>query len=114
MTASPLVPAPTLQDPHAQTHQPDAETTGPVPARGTDRLTRYRMNTDRPGLHLRAGEVILGIPYASTESDMVMPVRCESDGHNPGALLAREELEDLGATDQLLGPYSWGKPGVRH
>jgi hypothetical protein len=71
------------------------------------------MHADRPGLRLRAGEVILGVPYALAESTMVMPVRCEIDGHNPATLLSPEELEDLGPTDQLLGPCSWGKAGLR-
>jgi hypothetical protein len=42
-----------------------------------------------------------------------MPVPCERDGHNPGTLLSTEELECLGPTGQRLGPYSWGKAGVR-
>ncbi|MEX5258033.1 UNVERIFIED_CONTAM: hypothetical protein RF653_08835 [Kocuria sp. CPCC 205316] len=107
MTASPLVPTPTLDD-------RAAEAADRGTARATARLSRYRMHTDRPGLRLRAGEVILGTPYASTEATMVVPVRCETDGHNPGALLSTDELEDLGPTDELLGPCSWGKPGVRH
>lgn len=112
MTASPLVPAPDGPDTGNRPHGADAAE--PVTPRVIARLSRYRMHTDRPGLHLRAGEVLLGIPYALADSTMVMPVRCESDGHNPGALLSTEELEDLGPTDQLLGPRSWGQSGVRH
>lgn len=107
MTASPLLPAPDGPDAESHPPRPNAAT------RGAARLSRYRMHTDRPGLRLRAGEVMLGVPYALAGATMVMPVRCESDGHNPGALLSTEELEDLGPTDHLLGPCSWGKAGVR-
>ncbi|MFI7482488.1 hypothetical protein ACH9EU_08715 [Kocuria sp. M1R5S2] len=113
MTASPLAPDPTTDGPGTENHPHGPASADPVTAPVTARLSRYRMHTDRPGLRLRAGEVILGVPYALAEATMVMPVRCESDGHNPGALLSTEELEDLGPTDQLLGPYSWGKAGVR-
>lgn len=113
MTASPLVPAPVPDRPETTPHNPAADAAAPVTARTTPQLSRYRMHADRPGLHLRAGEVLLGIPYESTDPKMVMPVRCESDGHNPGALLPTDELEHLGTTDQLLGPCSWGKSGVR-
>ncbi|MEX5270229.1 hypothetical protein [Kocuria sabuli] len=101
MTAPRPVHAPALDD-----HDAAAEQVTP-------RLSRYRLRTDRPGLSLRAGEVILGAPYESDDSAMVVLVRCETDGHNPGVVLSREELEDLGPTAQLLGPCSWGKPGVR-
>lgn len=113
MTASPLVPAPTPNDHGASHHTRGPASAEPVTARAATRLSRYRMHTDRPGLRLRAGEVILGVPYALAETTMVLPVRCESDGHNPATLLSPEELEDLGPTDQLLGPCSWGKAGVR-
>lgn len=112
MTAPHPVPAPDRFETTAHDHGADAA--DPVVARATPRLSRYRMHTDRPGLHLRAGEVILGTPYEPAGSTMVVLVRCETDGHNPGALLSTDELEDLGPTDQLLGPCSWGKPGVRH
>lgn len=94
-------------------HDHDADAVGPITVRATSRLSRYRLHTDRPGLSLRAGEVILGAPYESADSAMVVLVRCEIDGHNPGVVLSTEELEDLGPTAQLLGPCSWGKPGVR-
>ncbi|MFF0991408.1 hypothetical protein [Kocuria nitroreducens] len=113
MTASPQAPVPALDGPDAGIHRPGADAADLGTARPTTRLSRYRMHADRPGLRLREGEVILGVPYALAESTMVMPVRCESDGHNPGALLSAEELEDLGPSDQLLGPCSWGKAGVR-
>jgi hypothetical protein len=65
-------------------------------------------------LNLHAGEIVLCAPYQPAGQTMVVLVRCEADGHNPGALLPVEELEDLGPTGQTLGPGSWGKPGVRH
>lgn len=111
MPASPLLPTPDGTDAGNRSHEPVVA--APSSASGKARLSRYRMHADRPGLRLRAGEVILGIPYALAGATMVMPVRCESDGHNPGSLLSPEELEDLGPTDQLLGPCSWGKAGVR-
>ncbi|WP_460669497.1 hypothetical protein [Kocuria himachalensis] len=40
-------------------------------------------------------------------------MRCEADGHSPGALLPLAELEDLGPAGEALGPFSWGRPGVR-
>lgn len=114
MTAPHPLPAPTPVRPETAAHAHDADAARPVAARATPRLSRYRMHTDRPGLRLRAGEVILGTPYEPADSTMVVLVRCETDGHNPGALLSTDELEDLGPTDQLLGPCSWGNPGVRH
>ena len=111
MTVSPLLPAPDGPDAERHPHEPAIAAQSTTP--GAARLSRYRMHTDRPGLRLGAGEVVLGVPCALAEATMVMPVRCESDGHNPGALLSPEELEDLGPTDQLLGPCSWGKAGVR-
>ena len=77
------------------------------------RLSRYRMRADRPGLRLRAGETVLCAPYAPTESHMLVLVRCETDGHNPGVLLSVAEVEYLGPTEEILGPCAWGRPGVR-
>lgn len=77
------------------------------------RVFRYRMLGDRPGLDLRAGETVLGIPYEPAHLDMVVVVRCEADGHSPGALLSAGEVEDLGPTGEHIGPFSWGRPGVR-
>lgn len=111
MPASPLLPTPDATDAENRSHEPVIAAQSSTSSKA--RLSRYRMHTDRPGLRLRAGEVILGVPYSLAGATMVMPVRCESDGHNPGALLSPEELEDLGPTDQLLGPCSWGKAGVR-
>ncbi|MEX5298425.1 hypothetical protein RCG67_06560 [Kocuria sp. CPCC 205292] len=88
----------------------------PVPGRPAStppRVSRYRMQVDRPGLDLRAGETVLCAPYEPAELNMVVVVRCEADGHSPGALLPLGEVEHLGPTDEHLGPCSWGKPGVR-
>lgn len=76
-------------------------------------VSRYRMRSDRPGLSLRAGEIVLCAPYAPAERNMLVLVRCEVDGHGPGALLSVNEVEHLGLTGETLGPCSWGKPGVR-
>ncbi|GAB2628684.1 hypothetical protein GCM10009696_36770 [Kocuria himachalensis] len=76
-------------------------------------MSRYRMRTERPGLHLRTGEILLGTPYEPSSLNMVVVVRCEADGHSPGALLPLAELEDLGPAGEALGPFSWGRPGVR-
>ncbi|MHC5560681.1 hypothetical protein [Kocuria sp. U4B] len=105
MTAPPVLPA----SPH---HHPDARVeTGASSA--LLRLSRYRMRTDRPGLNLRAGETVLCTPYEPAELNMLVLVRCETDGHSPGALLSVSEVEYLEPTPELLGPCAWGKPGVR-
>ena len=85
---------------------------GPA-SRPAPRLARYRMRVDRQGLRLRAGEIVLGAPYGPAAPDMVVLVRCEADGHSPGALIPSQEVEHLEATDEALGPFSWGRPGVR-
>lgn len=77
------------------------------------RLGRYRMVLDRPGLKLRAGELVLCAEYEYAPHQAVMPVRCEADGYAPGALLAREEVEFLERTTEVLSLVSWGKPGAR-
>ncbi|MFI7742627.1 hypothetical protein [Kocuria rhizosphaericola] len=97
MTAAGLSPAP----------RPERSAAAPP------RVSRYRMQVDRPGLDLRAGETVLCAPYEPAELNMVVVVRCEADGHSPGALLPLGELEHLGPTGERLGPCSWGKPGVR-
>lgn len=94
---------------HSLTPAPPSTTS----AAAAPRVSRYRMQVDRPGLHLRAGETVLGIPYEPADLGMVVVVRCETDGHSPGALLPAGEVEDLGPTGEHLGPCSWGKPGVR-
>lgn len=81
--------------------------------RGPIRLSRYRMRTERPGLRLRAGETVLCIPYAPTEAHLLVLVRCEADGYNPGVLLSVGEVEYLESTGEILGPCAWGRPGVR-
>lgn len=86
----------------------------PAPAsEPAPRLARYRMRVDRQGLSLRAGEIVLCTPYEPAELDMVVLVRCEADGHSPGALLPSQEVEHLEVTAEALGPFSWGRPGVR-
>ncbi|MHC5557472.1 hypothetical protein [Kocuria sp. U4B] len=79
----------------------------------THQLSRYRMRTDRPGLRLRAGEIVLGIPSEPAHPGMVALVRCETDRHNPGTVLPLHELEHIELTGETLGPGSWGRPGVR-
>jgi len=71
------------------------------------------MRSDRPGLNLRAGETVLCAPYEPAELNMLVLVRCEADGHSPGALLSVGEVEYLEPTGETLGPCAWGRPGVR-
>jgi hypothetical protein len=91
----------------------------PVPATGScsaetpARLRRYRMLADRPGLKLRAGELVLCIDYEHAPHQALVPVRCESDDYAPGALLARADVEFLEQSDEVFGAMSWGKPGGR-
>ncbi|MFF0989126.1 hypothetical protein [Kocuria nitroreducens] len=77
------------------------------------RLRRYRMLVDRPGLKLRAGELVLCADYEPAPHQAVVPVRCESDGYAPGALLSRAEVEFLERTDEVFGAMSWGRHGAR-
>jgi hypothetical protein len=44
---------------------------------------------------------------------MVVLVRCEADGHSPGALLAAAEVEYLEPALGLAAPQVWHKPGRR-
>lgn len=104
MTAPSTTPAPS--DLGTGPADPISAATGP-------RLSRYRMRADRHGLHLHAGEVVLCAPYEPVALNMVVVVRCESDGHSPGALLSTSEVEYLGTTSEPLGPCSWGTPGPR-
>lgn len=76
-------------------------------------LSRYRLLADRPGLNLRAGEVVLCAVYEPAALGMVVLVRCESDGHAPGALLPVRELELIEHTGTPAGPVVWSVPGVR-
>ncbi len=83
------------------------------PAAPATPLSRYRVRADRPGLSLRAGETVLCAVYEPASLGMVVLVRCESDGHAPGALLPVRELELLERTGTLAGPVAWSAPGVR-
>lgn len=109
MTALPVPPASLDHhpDPQSDSHAEAATSSGPL------RLSRYRMRADRPGLNLRAGEIVLCVPYEPVELNMLVLVRCETDGHSPGALLPVGEVEYLGPTHEILGPCAWGRPGVR-
>ena len=91
----------------------DAGPAHPITGDPGPRLSRYRMRGDRHGLKLRAGEVVLCTPYEPAALNMIVVVRCESDGHSPGALLSTSEVEYLGTTSEPLGPCSWGTPGPR-
>ncbi|MEX5303144.1 hypothetical protein [Kocuria sabuli] len=84
-----------------------------TPAVDVSRLSRCRMRADRPGLDLRSGETVLCAPYEPSELGMVVLVRCEADGHSPGALLAAAEVEYLGPALGLAAPQVWHKPGRR-
>ncbi|MUN62644.1 hypothetical protein GMA12_05745 [Kocuria sediminis] len=83
------------------------------PAAPATPLSRYRVRTDRPGLNLRAGEIVLCAVYEPASLGMVVLVRCESDGHAPGALLPVRELELVEHTGTVAGPVVWSAPGVR-
>ncbi|GAB2603685.1 hypothetical protein GCM10009696_06500 [Kocuria himachalensis] len=93
--------------------------TDPVPATTScsaqppARLRRYRILADRPGLKLRAGELVLCIDYEYAPHQALVPVRCEADDYAPGALLARADVEFLEHSDEVFGAMSWGKPGGR-
>jgi hypothetical protein len=76
-------------------------------------LSRYRVRSDRPGLNLRAGEIVLCAVYEPASLGMVVLVRCEADGHAPGALLPARELELIEHTGAVAGPVVWSAPGVR-
>lgn len=95
MTAPPVLPA----SPH---NHPDSRAEA-VASLAPLRLSRYRMRTDRPGLNLRAGEIVLCAPYEPAQLNMLVLVRCEADGHSPGALLSVSEVEYLEPTPELLG-----------
>ncbi|MEX5258000.1 hypothetical protein [Kocuria arenosa] len=84
-----------------------------LPAAPATPLSRYRVRADRPGLNLRAGEIVLCAAYEPVALGMVVLVRCESDGHAPGALLSVRELELIEHTEALAGPVAWSVPGVR-
>jgi hypothetical protein len=90
-----------------------APATGPCSAQTPVRLRRYRMLADRPGLKLRAGELVLCIDYEYAPHQALVPVRCEADDYAPDALLARADVEFLEHSHEVFGAMSWGKPGGR-
>ncbi|GGG72052.1 hypothetical protein GCM10011374_41000 [Kocuria dechangensis] len=85
----------------------------PTPSVDVSRLSRYRMRADRPGLDLRAGESVLCAAYEPAGLGLVVLVRCEADGHSPGALIPVEELEYLGPAPEPLAQGAWSRPGTR-
>ncbi|MFI7483649.1 hypothetical protein ACH9EU_14700 [Kocuria sp. M1R5S2] len=93
-----IPPEPTVEDP---------------PWRAGARLIRFRVRADHHGLRLRAGESVLCVPYEPAELGMVVLVRCESDGHAPGALLSVRELDYVGEAGRHAGDVDWDEPGTR-
>jgi hypothetical protein len=85
----------------------------PVSAITVSHVARYRMRTDRAGLNLRAGEVVLCAPYDPVELGMVVLVRCEADGYSPGALIPASDVEYVEPAGSSFGPFVWDTPGVR-
>jgi hypothetical protein len=85
----------------------------PLPWVDVSRLCRYRMRVNRPGLDLRAGETVLCAPYEPAELGMVVLVRCEADGHTPGALISADEVDYLEPTLEPVVLGGWDKPGTR-
>ena len=86
----------------------------PMPWVDVSRLCRYRVLVDRPGLDLRAGETVLCAPYDPVELGMVVLVRCEADGHTPGALITANEVEYLESALEPVVLGGWDKPGTRY
>lgn len=85
----------------------------PMPWVDVSALPRYRMLVDRPGLHLRAGETVLCAPYEPAELGMVVIVRCEADGHTPGALVSTGVVDYLEPALEPVVLGEWDKPGTR-
>ncbi|MFI7579518.1 hypothetical protein ACH9DO_09330 [Kocuria sp. M1N1S27] len=85
----------------------------PIASITVSSVARYRMRTDRAGLDLRAGEVVLCEPYEPLELGMVVLVRCEADGYTPGALIPASDVEYLEPVGPSFGPFVWDTPGVR-
>ncbi|MEX5303505.1 hypothetical protein [Kocuria sabuli] len=85
----------------------------PTPWVETSRLSRYRMRTDRAGLHLQSGEIVLCAPYEPAVLKMVVLVRCEADGYSPGALISTSEVSYIGPATEPLVMTLWDKPGKR-
>ena len=85
----------------------------PMPWVDVSELSRCRMRVDRPGLNLRAGETVLCAAYEPAELGMVVLVRCEADGHTPGALISAGEVDYLEPASQAVVLGGWDKPGAR-
>lgn len=86
----------------------------PPPWVDVSELSRCRMRVDRPGLNLRAGETVLCAPYAPAELGMVVLVRCEVDGHTPGALISAGAVDYLEPALEPVVLGGWDKPGARY
>ncbi|MHC5560835.1 hypothetical protein [Kocuria sp. U4B] len=84
-----------------------------TPSVGISVLSRYRVRTGRAGLNLRAGEIVLCAPYEPADLGMVVLVRCEADGHSPGALISTDQVEFIGPAHEPVGVSMWDKPGRR-
>lgn len=101
----------------AETARPPGRDADPAPraqpAVPATPLARYRLRCDRPGLALRAGETVLAAVYEPAALGLVVLVRCEADGHAPGALLPARDLELLEHTDHPARPGAWSVPGLR-
>ena len=85
----------------------------PMPWVDVSQVCRYRMRVDRPGLDLRAGETVLCAPYEPSELGMVVLVRCEADGHTPGALISADEVDYLEPVLEPMVLGGWDKAGTR-
>lgn len=86
----------------------------PVPSVDVSGLFRCRMLTDRPELSVRAGETVLCAAYDPADLGMVVLVRCEADGHTPGALISAEEVQCLESVPVVGALGGWDKPGTRY
>lgn len=85
----------------------------PTPSITAGSLSRCRVRADRAGLNLRAGEIVVCAVYEPADLGMVVLVRCEADGHRPGALIPADEVEVIGPALEPLGVSVWDKPGQR-
>lgn len=86
----------------------------PTPSVDVAVLSSYRIRVDRSGLNVRSGETVLCAPYEPSELGMVVLVRCEADGHTPGALVVAGEVDYLEPVSESVVLGGWGKPGTRY
>jgi hypothetical protein len=114
IVSDPISPPPGIEPVHVSPGIGVGVVFEPTPAVELSVLSRCRMRTDRAGLNLRAGEIVLCAIYEPADLGMVVLVRCESDGHSPGALISAEEVEFLGPALVPMAPSTWHKPGQRH